>query len=49
VIHVPRMSSSPFADNAFDRDTELEPSAGGGLQGSLSEHWRAGGGPHGGK
>jgi acyl-CoA thioesterase len=48
VIGAPRMSSSPFGDNAFDRDTELVPSASGGLQGSLSERWRAGGGPHGG-
>jgi hypothetical protein len=42
------MSSPPFDDSAFDRDTELVPSAGGELRGSLSEHWLAGRGPHGG-
>jgi acyl-CoA thioesterase len=42
------MSSPQFDDNAFDRDTELIPSAGGELRGSLSECWLAGGGPHGG-
>ena len=42
------MSEAAAGSAEFDRDTALSQGADGALHGSLSEHWRAGGGPHGG-